>query len=151
MTAVEAIWPARATGSRGADLDAAARETLRTHYLTLANQQYRVRGARHIIDVSAANVLRIDRILALYPTARIVLVVRHPADQIRNQLHRHLVGYAEHHEIEPVDRRRIELCVPELAVGALERGIDVGDASPRHRVAGGEANVEVGVPRDQTE
>ena len=67
------------------------------------------------------------------------------------QLHRRVVREAEEHQIESAHRVDVELAEHEVRIPELERGVQLGGSAARHRVAGGDPELEVGVLRDQPE
>lgn len=76
MATIDRAWTQAEGAGRQVNLAA-----MREHYALLANQHVGRDTPRHVIDATGANLLCLDRVLALFPAARIVLVVRHPADQ----------------------------------------------------------------------
>lgn len=73
FAALAPTWPASGP-------DAPTQIALRNRYLALAAEHDRPVGARHVIDAASANLLALDRALTLFPRARVLLMVRHPAD-----------------------------------------------------------------------
>ena len=53
---------------------------MRQHYWAIAYQLGACGKQSQYVDVATGNIMRIHRILALFPDARFVLLVRHPAD-----------------------------------------------------------------------
>jgi tetratricopeptide (TPR) repeat protein len=89
-------------------------EALRAKYLKLSAQHVRMKGARHIVDCSPAHLLRLDRILHLFPRARFVVVVRHPADLL-------IANYIQAHAPSVISARLTRASAVVQTIEALDR------------------------------
>lgn len=74
ISAMEYLW------QRGRPLNDQELALMRQHYWAIADQLSADRKQSRYVDVATGNITRIHRILALFPDARFVMLVRHPAD-----------------------------------------------------------------------
>ncbi len=74
MSAMERLW------QRERALNEQELTLMRQHYWAIADQLGACGKQSQCVDVATGNIMRIHRILALFPDARFVLLVRHPAD-----------------------------------------------------------------------
>ncbi|NKC15746.1 MAG: tetratricopeptide repeat protein [Gammaproteobacteria bacterium] len=78
MATIHAAWPKEETSPEVPPPDQHVQQLRRLYFDLAAEQSGRRDGP--IIDISTANLLRMDIILTVFPSAQTALMVRHPAD-----------------------------------------------------------------------